>query len=186
MLSFDCGVCTPAVALRLLYSNRGMCCALCVCFFLYFSQKNTGGALQCDGAVMHNSSSEHSTAVGHTRYSAAPAQPYNFDAAPAQQYSPRVSPLPTCWPDRNNSRRLTNPRQLPQKVKTTHKLAGLTGWLTTQLIPIKPLATEIPSRATLRGLLTQCTLFLIAYTENSDELTAHSIISPIPLFAMKR
>ena len=30
MLSFDCGVCTPAVAILLLYSNRGMCCALCV------------------------------------------------------------------------------------------------------------------------------------------------------------
>ena len=36
MLSFDCGVCTPAVALRLLYSNRGMSCALCGCFFLFF------------------------------------------------------------------------------------------------------------------------------------------------------
>ena len=144
MLSFICGVCTPAVALRLLYSNRGMCCALCVCFFFLFSQKNTGGALQCDGAGMHNSSSEHSTVVGHTRYSAAPAQPYNFDAAPAQQYSPRVSPPPTRWPDRNNSRRLTNPRQLPQKVKTTHKLAGLTGWLTAKLIPYQAFSYRDP------------------------------------------
>ena len=87
MLSFDCGGCTPAVARRLLYSNRGMYCALCACsFFFLFSQKNTDIALQCDGAIMHNSSSEHSTAVGHTRHSAAPAQPYKFkfDAAPAQ------------------------------------------------------------------------------------------------------
>ena len=35
MLSFDCGVCTPTVALLLLYSNRGMCCALCVCVLFW-------------------------------------------------------------------------------------------------------------------------------------------------------
>ena len=68
-----------------------------------------GGALQSVGAAMHNFSSKHSTAVGHTRYSAAPAQPYNFDAAPIQQYSPRVSP-----------------HQLADLAGTTHELAGLT------------------------------------------------------------
>ena len=117
--------CSPTAAV---FESWHVLCSLCLFFSFFFSQKNTGGALQCDGAVMHNSSSEHSTAVGHTRYSAAPAQPYNFDAAPAQQYSPRVSPPPTRWPARNNSRRLTNPRQLPQKVKQlTNSLAWLAG-----------------------------------------------------------
>ena len=95
--------CSPAAAV---FESWHVLCSLCFFFFVhsFFLRKNTGRALQCAGAVMHNSSSEHSTAVGHTRYSAAPAQPYNFDAAPAQQYSPRVSPPPTRWPDRNNSR----------------------------------------------------------------------------------
>ena len=35
MLSFNCGVCTPAVALLLLYSNHGMCCCS-LCFLLFF------------------------------------------------------------------------------------------------------------------------------------------------------
>ena len=144
MLLFDCGVCTLAVALRLLYSNRGMCCALCVCFFLSFFSEKHGRSLAVCWCRNAHSSSEHSTALGHTRYSAAPAQLYNFDAAPAQQYSPLVSPPPTRWPDRNNSRRLTNPRQLPQKVKTTHKLSGLTGWLTTQLIPCQAFSYRDP------------------------------------------
>ena len=132
--------CSPTAAV---FESWHVLCSLCLFFSFFFSQKNTGGALQCDGAVMHFSN-EPSTAVGRTRCSAAPAQPYNFDAAPAQQYSPRVSPPPTRWPDRNNSRRLRNPRQLPQKVKTTHKLAGLTGWITTQLIPYQAFSNRDP------------------------------------------
>ena len=89
------GVCTTttAVVLLLLYSNCGMSCARYVCiFFLSFSQKTRAVLLQRAGAAVHNYSSEHSTVIERTNYSAAPAQQYNFNTAPAPQYSPPVSP----------------------------------------------------------------------------------------------
>ena len=48
--------------------------------------------LQRAGAAVNSYSSEHSTVIGRTNYSAAPAQEYNFNAAPAWQYGPPVSP----------------------------------------------------------------------------------------------
>ena len=83
---------TTAVVLLLLYSNCGMCCTLCVFCFVFCFRKPRAVLLQRAGAAVHNYSSEHSTVIGRTNYSAAPAQQYNFNAAPAPQYSPPVSP----------------------------------------------------------------------------------------------
>ena len=134
------GVCTTAVVLLLLYSNCGMCCALCVCLFcILFSKKTRAVLLQRAGAAVHNYSSEHFTVVRCTNYSAAPAQQYNFNAAPAQQYSPHASPpLPPVGP------RCVIGGTTTASASCVHPLAGLTGWLTTQLIPYQTFSYRDP------------------------------------------
>ena len=124
-----------------------MACAVLSVFVFFLFSENTGGAaaavvlLQRAGAAVHNYSSEHSTVIGRSNYSAAPAQQYNFNAAPAPQYSPPVSPPeppvgPRCV--------IGGTTTASASSRTTLQLAGLTGWLTTQLIPYQAFSYRYP------------------------------------------